>query len=286
MNIRKIITVSVFALGIVAAQAQTKEIESEPAKKADFLPTAGQFAIGVDATPIFNYVGNIFNNTFNNSLDVSSPAIYGKYYLSDESALRAVLKISSTNHNDLSYVRDDAAWFQNPLLNKEVTDRNHSSNQQYFVSVAYQKFIGKSRLRGFYGAQVLCGYDYSKSTYTYGNPMSEANPTPSSIFSYSSNNSRLLQSINTNSFRVGLGGIAGFEYYVLPRICIGGEISLNLIYSKGSQLSTKSEQVVGNKVITVDKAVSPGLNDLSIKTSRFTPNGYEEQLGFYVMFHF
>ncbi|MCL2413352.1 MAG: hypothetical protein FWC98_04350, partial [Bacteroidales bacterium] len=34
-----------------------------------FAPEQGQFSIGFDVTPIFNFAGNIFNNTVNNTLD-------------------------------------------------------------------------------------------------------------------------------------------------------------------------------------------------------------------------
>ena len=285
-NIKKVITLSFFVLCFISMQAQTKDNETGSKKNTDFLPKAGEFGIGVDATPVFNYLGNIFNNTVGNTLDLSSTVLYGKYYLSDETAVRTALGISSTNNKTLDYIRDDAAWLTDPLSNKQVTDTRNINNQQYFVSLAYQKFIGKSRIRGFYGAQVLCGYNSIKTNYTYGNPMSEVNPMPSSKYAYDASGSRVLQNITVNSFKVGCGGIVGFEYYVLPKVCIGGEISLNLIYTDGKQLSTKSEKVVGDKVVTSDKAISPGNSDISITTSRFKPNGYQDQLGFYVMFHF
>ena len=286
MKTKIIITLIFSVLCFVSLPAQTKGNDSIPAKSKELLPKAGEFGIGADVTPVFNYIGNLLSAAGTNSLNLSSPVIYAKYYLTDMSAVRAVLLVSPVNHKDLYYVRDDAAWFANPLSNAQVTDSRNLSSQQYFFSLAYQKFIGVKRIRGFYGVQVLGGFNYSKINYTYGNPMSEINPTPSSVYAYTVNNDRLLQSINTNGFRFGAGGIAGFEYYVLPKLCIGGEVSLNLVYTQGGQLSSKSEKVIGSQVVTSDVAVSPGLSDFSIKTSRFVPNGYEEQLGFYVMFHF
>lgn len=286
MKTKIIVTLFFLNLCLVFVQAQTNENESISKKNVDYLPKAGEFGIGADATPVFNYIGNMLSAAGTNSLNLSSPVVYGKYFLSDETALRAVLLVSSVNHKDLYYELDDAARFADPLSNSQVTDTRNLSNQQYFFSLAFQKFIGKNRIRGFWGAQVLVGYGYSKTINTYGNSMSEINPTPSSIYNYNSNKDRLLQSVNANDFRLGGGGIAGFEYYVLPKLCIGGEVSLNLVYTHGGQLSSKSEKVIGDQVITSDVAVSPGLSDFSIKTSRFTPNGFEEQLGFYVMFHF
>jgi len=286
MKTKLIIVLISSVLCFVPLNAQIKGNDSISKSNREYLPKAGDFAIGADATPIFNYLGNMLSSAGTNTLNLTSPVIYLKYYLTDMSAIRAELLISSDNSNVLYYVRDDATWFANSLSNSQVTDAEKLSNQEYFFSLAYQKFIGIKRIRGFYGLQVLGGYDYSKTINTYGNPMSEINPTPSSIYNYDSNQNRLLQSINTNDFRIGAGAIAGFEYYILPKLCIGGEVSLNLIYTHGGQLSSKSEKVVGDQVITSDVAVSPGYSNFSIKTSRFTPNGYEEQLGFYVMLHF
>jgi len=286
MKVQKVITLILFVLCIVSLQAQTTKNDSTCKKHADYLPKAGELGIGVDATPIFNYLGNLLSSAGNNTLNLSSPVVYLKYYLTDNSALRGILSVSSIDQKDLSYVRDDAAYILNPLSNKQLTDLKNTSNQQYSMSLAYQRYTGKSRLRGFYGGQLIGGYTYSTTTYTYGNTMSVVNPRPSTIASYGFDSSRPLKSINTNSMFIGGGGIAGFEYYVLPKLCIGGEVSLNIIYTKGSQLSNTTEKVVGDGVVKSDQATSPGSSQLSIKTSRFNPNGFVEQIGFYVMFHF
>ncbi|MEI6754428.1 MAG: hypothetical protein WCK78_14830 [Paludibacter sp.] len=269
--------------------AQSKSNDSESAKKTEFLPKAGEFGIGADATPVFNYIGNFLSAAGTNTLNLSSPVIYAKYYLSDVMAIRATLLVSSKNHKDLYYDLDDAARFLDPLSNSQVIDTKNTLNQQYFFSLAYQKFIGKNRLRGFYGVQVLGGYDNTKSTYVYGNPMSELNPKPTNTASaYGVNNERPLVSLTTNDFSFGGGVIAGFEYYIIPKLCIGAEASLNLIYTHGGQLNSQSERVIGNQVITSDVVTSGanGSSDFSIQTSRFTPKGYQDQLGFYVMLHF
>jgi hypothetical protein len=130
------------------------------------------------------------------------------------------------------------------------------------------------------------GYELRKDINTYGNPMSEFNPTPTSVYIYTPTKERPLEIKSINAFRVGVGGIAGFEYFVLPNLCFGGEISLNAIYVNNGQLYSKSEKVVNDQVVAVDKAISPGGNEFVLRTFRFTPNGFMEHLGFYVMFHF
>jgi hypothetical protein len=280
------ITLTLLMLVHLSIQAETPDEE--------YFPKAGNFALGVDATPIFNYIGNMFNGTNTslgnmNTLDLSSSAIYGKYYLSDQMAVRATLAITGIHHKDKAYVRDDAAFYADPLSNKEVIDSRTSNNNDYFTSIALQKVIGKARLRGFVGAQILYGYQSITNKYSYANPMTELNPTPSIapiLSSYTLANERPLEVRTLSESRFGVGGIAGFEYFILPRVCIGGEVSLNAIVSSNGQLYTKSETVVNDKVVAANKTTSPGGSDFSLKTFRFTPNGYMEQLGFYVMFHF
>jgi hypothetical protein len=111
--------------------AQTTEVEKTVSTQNDYLPKAGNFAIGVDATPIFDYLGNIFNNTVGNTLNLSRPAIYGKYYLDDKTAIRGVLALASTNTKNEFYVRDDAAFYTDPLSKAEVVDTKSVINNDY-----------------------------------------------------------------------------------------------------------------------------------------------------------
>jgi hypothetical protein len=280
------ITITLLMLGQLSLRAQTVT--------EDYLPKAGNFALGVDATPFFNYIGNMFNGTNtapgnSNTLDLSSSAIYGKYYIMDKMAVRAILAISGIHHKDEAYVRDDAAFYLDPLSNKELIDTRTNTNNAYFASFAIQKFIGERRLRGFMGMQILFGYQSITDKNSYANPMSDLNPMPSiapTLSGYTTANERPLEVRSMNSSRIGTGLIAGIEYFIFPQLCMGGEISLNAIYSRNGQLYTKSETFANNSVLASDKTYSPGGNELTIKTFRFTPNGYMEQLGFYVMFHF
>jgi len=280
-----------------AVQAQTTEVKKDSvvktknsvvkAKLNNYLPHAGQFGIGADATPLLNFIGNMFNNSVANTFNISDNLIYGKYYLTDKSALRGIIGVASTNPKNEFYIRDDAAWYANPLSNAQVVDTKTIETNNYMLSLAYQRYIGESRLRGFYGVQVLGGFSSVKNLYTYGNPMSALNPTPSSNYVYTATKDRPLEELTTNQFQAGGGLIAGFEYFILPQLCIGGEVSLNLIYSKGNQLYTKSEQMVNDQLVNNDKVISPGDTEFSIKSFRFSPTSAPAgHMGLYIMFHF
>jgi hypothetical protein len=269
---------AIFVLQVVNAQS-----DSIKTKGSSYLPEKGNFAIGTDATPLLNFVGNMFNGKLDNQFNMSSPLIYAKYYLTNMTALRIVLGVNTTADNQVFYVQDDAAKLANPLSNAQVTDMRNNTTHGYYLSLGLQKFIGQKRLRGFYGGQLFAQYDQDKSEYAYGNPMTTLNPTPTSYFPYVIE--RTLSEVTAHDFMVGAGAIAGFEYFIAPRLCIGGEVSLNVVYTQKLQTYKKSEKMVNNLLVPVDKAVSPGGHELNFQSSSFTPNTFQH-VGIYVMFHF
>ncbi|MDD3078350.1 MAG: hypothetical protein PHH37_04480 [Paludibacter sp.] len=284
MKITKILTVMLLVVGI-SVQAQ------EENKTENYLPEAGNFAIGADASPVFSYIGNLLSAAGTNSLDLSSPVLYGKYYLDAKTAVRAILYINSATADNAYYAQDDAAVALDPLSNAQVTDVRNVKINEYFLSGGYQKFIGEKRLRGFYGGQLFANYSRTMTSYEYGNPMTEFNQAPST---YMGNLATRPLSVTTvpATFQIGVGGIAGFEYFIMPKLCIGGEISLNFVYQHSGQSYTKSEQYIsGNDTNEVDVAVNPGSSAFSVQTLRFVPEGTVvpvpvQHAGIYVMFHF
>lgn len=287
MKILKFIVLTCYVAMSAGVFAQTDSTKTEvPKPHNSYLPEKGNFAIGADATPLLDYVGNMMNGTIGNTLNLSTPLIYAKIYLTDNSALRTVLGINTTTKSDLIYVADDAARMANPLSNAQVTDLKTNNSNGYYLSLGLQKFIGEKRLRGFYGAQLFGQYNKDKATYAYGNPMTSLNPTPTaSVGTYSATGERKLSEVTVNNFMAGAGGIAGFEYYVAPRLCIGGEVSLNVVYTQKLQTYQKSEKMQSGKVVAIDKALSPGGHELNFQTSSFTPGTFQH-VGLYVMLHF
>lgn len=283
---RTIYKITILLLAIIVVQVAFAQSDSTKIAtvKSKYLPEKGNFAIGADATPLFDYLGNMMNGTIGNALNLSTPLIYAKYYLTDNVAMRTVLGINTTTKSDLFYVADDAARMANPLSNAQVTDQKNDNSNGYYLSLGLQKFIGEKRLRGFYGAQLFTEYGKDKATYAYGNPMTSLNPMPSSNWLYVAGE-RKLSEVTAHDFMVGAGGIAGFEYYVAPRLCIGGEVSLNVVYTQKMQTYQKTEKVQSGKVVAIDKALSPGGHELNFQTSSFTPNTFQH-VGLYVMLHF
>lgn len=244
----------------------------------EYVPSAGTVALGASVN-----IANIFTN-FGDGVKV--PSLSLQYYIANKTAVRATFGINSTSNLDKFYVRDDAAFVLNPLSNTQVVDTKKAMSSSYNSSFAIQQFFGEAKLRGFIGLQAIYGAGSANTVNTYANPMNAINPLPTSYPTAYSGSQRALETKTASTYSVGGGIIAGFEYYVLPRLSIGGEMSLNAIYSHAGQSNAKSETVVNGEVVTVDQAVSPGATSLEIKSLGYASKDMKEQIGFYIMYHF
>ena len=124
------------------------------------------------------------------------------------------------------------------------------------IAVGYEWRRGSKRLQGFWGGQAILAYSNSKHFFGYGNTITEINQDPSQYDDFNNwdfsvtqptlenigNNSRLLMQSDGRSWTYGLGGFVGVEYYIAPKISIGCEMSLNLLWTTGGKKYQKSER--------------------------------------------
>jgi len=116
------------SFNLFLAQEESTETENSTFQSKNgfnVFPEKGDFAVGLSMSPIFNYLGNIFNgNTGNASPNanfmsnpqLSSPPnhLFAKYFLTDNTAVRATLEYGGTDNQNKLYVQDDAAIFADP----------------------------------------------------------------------------------------------------------------------------------------------------------------------------
>lgn len=243
--------------------ASTTYVDAKKPEK-NYLPEAGDVTIGINAVPFLNYLGNMFGKTQNNSINpaeiggvpavpgLNNPtmSIFGKYFLTDQTALRLNVGVGINSTTQSNYVQDDAAVAEDPLSVDKVEDSYKYRNSGMSVAVGYEWRRGGKRLQGFWGGQAILAYSNSKHFFGYGNAITEINQNPTSINwtsapSLSDNiggNSRLLMQSDGRSWTYGVGGFVGVEYYIAPKISIGCEMSLNLLWTTGSKKYQKSER--------------------------------------------
>lgn len=255
------------------------------AKKPEknYLPEAGDVTIGVNAIPFLNYLGNMFGKVQDNDinpaeiggvpafnkgvipgLDNPTMSIFGKYFLTDKTAIRLNVGIGINSQTQSNYVQDDAALAEDPLSVDLVEDTYKYRNSGISVAVGYEWRRGGKRLQGFWGGQAILAYSNSKHFFGYGNAITELNQNPTSTNIWADadilidengnpitqpnlntnigGNSRLLMQSDGRSWTYGLGGFVGVEYYIAPKISIGCEMSLNLLWTSGGKQYEKSER--------------------------------------------
>jgi hypothetical protein len=162
---KKILTIvfaTMLSIATFAQEAATTETDG-------MYPKKGDLAIGLDATPILNYVGNMLNGTTGNTLNLADQTIYGRYYITDNSAIRFSLDVNNVTNIKRSQVADLAALAVDPASKKTVEDIEKEKFSSVGISVGYQKFRGEGKLKGYYGGQLA--YIREKGTYALGAPI-------------------------------------------------------------------------------------------------------------------
>lgn len=245
---KKIILTAFSLLLTFGLFAQETSVQTENSAKVDsenYLPEAGDFSIGFTIDPIATFVGNMFNSSTSNKLEplhgegLNNPcaSIMGKYLLQDNFAIKANIGFIISSVNEQYYVSDDAALMLDPLSKAKVLDNKISNNYGGSISFGAEYRLGKRKVQGIFGGGLLYSFQTSNTTYSYGNGITEINQRPSSEFAYSAYstaipNSRVLSDFSTaGAHTVGLYGNIGVEWFVAPKISLGADVNLCLLYT-------------------------------------------------------
>ena len=223
------------------------------------LPQAGDFALGVDATPFLRYMGNIFTSGTNvppffNGVNGFEQTIYGKYFLQDNRAIRARLSVNVLSSTDKGAVRNDVVFLDDGTTLINRFDSQSKSGAKIELGAGYEFRRGHGRVQGFWGGEVAIGFGSAKEKYEYGNRMNDENPTPSTFdFEnkiYKPEAIRPIELKSGNAIFFGLGAFAGVEYFFAPQMSLGGEVGL------GFRLETTGQgQVTSERWDPVDERV-------------------------------
>jgi hypothetical protein len=286
------ITIILCALASVSAQDSTLVTK----KGIRILPKAGDLAIGIDANPFFSYLGNFIMgggsnsaptiNFLGNNSSQNATAVYAKYFTSDKTALRFRLQFDNSKTINKAYVTDD----NDATGIAKVADQQTINVNNYEFALGYEWRRGRTRLQGFYGAQALVTYSNEKYKYEYANPITEANQSPTthnfgSNLSSGSGYRVLTDNRGGSTFGCGAGAFIGVEYFVLPAISLGAELSWNLLYTRSKQTKLTSEIWNGTSVETRTDIITPSTS--SFETGTSNPSFENNANGhLYLMFHF
>ena len=181
---------AVFALSFANAQ----DLKSK--KGENYLPEAGDWAIGFNADGLFHYAGNAFSQAGNNAAPSvtyqEAGTFVGKKFTSATQAYRVIANFKVNNGS----VTDVAG-------NKAT-----SSSFALMAGLGKEWRKGKTRLQGFYGADAMVG-----------------------LSSGSSKNAAGVETKDGMGFHIGANGFLGAEYFLFPKISIGAQYQYGLFIS-------------------------------------------------------
>jgi len=276
---KKIILFSSFIFLFSVCFSQQDSILKSKSGKV-ILPQKGDYAVGIGANSIFNYIGNMLSSSGNNQLHLNllnNNMLYGKYFLTSQSAIRLKLMINQTNsHYENNNVPDDIN------ANNKVTDKYDQSYTNFGFTIGYEKRKGSGRLQVSYGAEINFSRNSTESKYTYGNAFSANNTSPTSTYDFinsfsSSAPSRPIENKQDNGIGLGIRVFTGLEYFIFPKISIGGEIGLGYNNNFNGKNINNSESWNFNSVLNKN---NPNKNSSSsLNTDIF--NGQ-----IFLLFHF
>ena len=267
------------AFGVASAFAQ--DLTSK--KGEPILPEAGDWAIGIDASPFLNYAGNMLNGNTDNAAPTfdflaGNSAILGKMFKDEKTAYRAGIRLGfgTVKFNGLP----DQDGYTGAPPTPTVTDVMKMSSRNIALTAGMEMRRGKTRLQGYYGAEAGIALGGGKTTYTYGNAYSSTNTSPT-IWDFntgtqaSAGSSRVTEMKDGSSFGIGVRGFIGAEYFILPKMSIGGEFGWGLVLETIGEGSMTTESWDGSKVVNTEtktgKASAFGL-DVDNSNSVFGPS--------------
>ena len=278
---RKIIIVSiafVFALSSVFAQEESKKGEKKDF--SEMMPQAGSFALGLDMAQFTKSILASFMRPGEvekqNTVKAFQGDIFGKFFLSNQGAIRVRLGILMDNSTERFFVRDDEAFLSDPInnndpiLQKKTVDVRKGRYTDFEIGIGYEyRKISLWRMQGYFGGEVFGGPTFDRTYYEYGNQITKENEYPS-IYTHAPGalwGSRPLDS-KSNGFTVGAALFIGADLFLCKNLSIGAEFDLAGRYIYEGELAAKTETRKLNQPYKAEEKIKPAGSSFRIK-----PNG-------------
>ena len=237
-------------------------------KGEPILPEANDWAIGIEANPFLNYLGNALNSSTSNSAPSwnflsSDRTIVGKLFKDEKTAYRAILRIGINSVKTVAAINDASNTTGTyPTVIPKKEDSWKHSESRIGLGAGMEMRRGKTRLQGFYGADALLWMSSLKDKLTYGNPITSTSPvdTISNTTSFGGgsnitndtygNRARVLTYSGGSTIGVGVRVFIGAEYFILPKISISGDFGWGIGFAVTGKSSETVESTNGSVVAT------------------------------------
>jgi hypothetical protein len=274
---------SIFAVALILGATSTTFAQDDK----QYTPVSGDWAIGIDATPFLSYFGNLIGGNDGNAAPTwnfltTNQTITGKYFAADDMAYRGSLRLGFGSSNGSAMLgQDGAAVPVYPALPVMVEDTWKMGSMNIGLSGGLEWRKGAGRLVGFYGGELGLNFSSSSETYTYGNAMTITGAGTTDFGSNLTtdtygNGARITSMSSGMTTSIGLRGFIGAEYFIIPKLSIGGEFGWGLAFSSTGASTTDLESTdgvaVGTQSLETTSSSSFGF-DTDNNNSVFGPAG-------------
>ncbi len=228
--------VAAFGLSILSLNAQDELVNKNGLK---ILPETGDYAIGVDFAPFIKTLNFNASNTAPAFKLGDGLSIFGKYFAEPKMAYRVKFALNHNSTTVGNYVTDQTVLI--PEESDVVEDKAYSGYTQFALAVGFEKRRGHNRLQGYYGADVFVQYldgdlNHANVSYEYGNGFSSTYTAPITTdfndpnFASAPDPNRLSELNQGANYIFGARAFVGAEYFLFPKLSIGGELGWGLGY--------------------------------------------------------
>jgi hypothetical protein len=232
----------------IAGAANAQDMTSK--RGVNILPEAGDISISMSANPFLNYVGGIMSNTGSNSGNAAVQflngwnLIQGRYFLDETKAIRAGLRIgfnsTSTDNKVLGGTNGTTVYTE--------TD-NTSSNNIWLTGGLEFRRGNYGRFQGYYGAELVVGFGGSNNTNETIVDEDPVTPNVQATNGYK----RTVETRAGSTLNLGLQGFIGVEYFLAPKVALGGEFSWGFLLTTTGEGEVTTSNTTPNTPTTTTK---------------------------------
>ena len=215
--------------------------------------TRGNYNIGGQALGYNPNSANFLNNPI--------VSIMGSYMLTDNLAVKANVGVIVNYTRTIYNVDDDAAKFANPFSQDLVNDLKKQGQYGGAFSAGIEYRLGKKRVQGVFGVGAMYVFQTNSLKYQYGNAITalNQNPTVAPALGVDGDNvyghnpvpgvyasTRVINNAMSGDHeafwhRIGLYTSVGVEWFVAPKIALGMNVNLDLLYKWSTNVCKQYE---------------------------------------------